>query len=160
MRFYSFVNANYLSQLQLGIQTAHCVAEMMLHRTEHAVTTWADEHKTIIVLNGGNVEDLLSMEEFFNEEFNPYPFVSFYEDAASLNDAITCVGVILPEDIYETAKLVRSKVFYQERGESEYRYKPGSSTENKERARLCQIYNAMDDWHYDLITTLNSCRMA
>ena len=160
MRFYSFVNATYMSQLQLGIQTAHCVAEMMLHRNENSVTQWADEHKTIIVLNGGNVEGLTGIEDFFSERANPYPFVSFYEDKASLNDAITCVGVVLPEDIYETAKLVRNRVIYQERGEIDYRYRIGSLEENARRAELCQLYNHMDSWHYDLITLLNSCKMA
>jgi hypothetical protein len=55
MRLYSFVNY-YLSPLQHGLQTAHCVSEMAMTMTmeDQLFAIWADDHKTIIICNGGN----------------------------------------------------------------------------------------------------------
>lgn len=119
MRFYSFTNANYMSQIQLGIQTAHCIADMSQkyknceknsssYRREQMFDEWAELHKTIIILNGGNCEDLENLVDFVDNPENPYPTDWFYEDRASLNNAITCVGIILPDFFYETMGAFRT----------------------------------------------------
>lgn len=65
--------------------------------------SWANDHKTMIVLNGG---DSLSLSELYNEllpvatSLN-LPTSMFYEDERSLNSALTCVGVIVPSSVYE-----------------------------------------------------------
>ena len=107
MRLYSFVNY-YLSPLQHGLQTAHCVSEMSrLYKvnTQQVATyiEWAEKHKTIIICNGGNVEmleDLHLRLVDLAENFD-LPVVKFYEDEQSLNNALTSVAIILPEWVYD-----------------------------------------------------------
>jgi len=99
-----------LSSIQQGIQSAHCLAEMFTKYTKgedkKLLFDWAKNHKTMIVLNGGNSE---ALTEFYTllqkpDEEDHYPFAKFNEDEQSLNNAITCVGIILPEKTYNTAK--------------------------------------------------------
>jgi hypothetical protein len=107
MRLYTFCNY-YLSPIQQGIQSAHCVADMfMKYQTEPSVERvmlreWAKNHKTVVVLNGGNHMDLnslyLTLRGVCAE--TGYPFEMFAEDSNSLNCATTCVGIIVPEKIY------------------------------------------------------------
>lgn len=57
LRLYSFTNY-YLSDLQKGLQTAHLVSEMFTKyvtgKHKKMLFEWATNHKTIIILNGGN----------------------------------------------------------------------------------------------------------
>lgn len=108
MRFYSFVNGLYMSPLQHGLQTAHCVAEMSLQENEY-YSDWAANHKTIVILNAINVAGLLALEQTLTSMSIPYPVATFREDEASLNGAITCVGIVLPLQIYESARLFRQR---------------------------------------------------
>lgn len=114
MRAYFWGNM-YLSSIQQGIQAAHCVSDMFVRYSNDQLSEqydylldWADEHKTMILLNGGFSENLSNLKEFFEDEKNPYPFMWFNEEEAALNGAMTCVGIILPEKIYKTAALVRA----------------------------------------------------
>jgi len=118
MRLYSFVNY-YLSDLQRGLQTAHVVAELGASYprltpqvpliTEEPATRilwdWAINHKTIIILNGGNSAELIKL---YNELVSPlrsrYPVAFFEEDEASLNMATTAVGIVLPAMMYEAVQ--------------------------------------------------------
>jgi len=123
MRLYSFVNY-YLSPLQHGLQTAHCVSDMsgrytMSDRRGDAYLAWAASHKTIIICNGGNVamlEDLHTRLTDFADEFN-LPLVKFYEDEQSLNNALTSVAIIVPEKFYDTqfqkAEMTGAKSAYE-----------------------------------------------
>lgn len=107
LRLYSFINM-YLSPLQHGLQTAHVVGELFVKYTKlwgffekgeyKLLREWADLNKTIIILNGGNSSNLLSI---YNEliEINAQlklPYTKFHEDEESLNRALTCVGVVVP----------------------------------------------------------------
>jgi len=109
MRAYFFCNY-YLSSIQQGIQSAHVLAEMYLNTKAQrsiydlrfTLEKWARDHKTIIVLNGGNSE---SVENIYNELVsidieNRYPRAIFREDSISLNGAVTCCGIILPYNVY------------------------------------------------------------
>lgn len=110
MRLYSFVNA-YLSPLQHGLQTAHCVSDMaaMVANLGTDYTTmvdtfydWARNHKTIIICNGGNtqmLEDLYTRLIDVAHQFR-LPLVKFYEDEQSLNNALTTVALLVPEWAY------------------------------------------------------------
>lgn len=119
MRAYFFVNANWLRPVQHGIQAKHCGDEIALKvlpgmlpgsadaemfRMWHE---WAQNHKTVIVLDGGAHGDLVEIAEFFRRKDNPYPSASFCEDEYSLNGAMTSVGIVLPEELYERARMVR-----------------------------------------------------
>lgn len=114
MRAYFFGNM-YLSSIQQGIQAAHVVHELFLKyppdvfadKTTQTLYEWAKDHKTMILLNGGYAEALEDLHAFFESPTNPYPFTWFHEEKASLNGALTSVGIVLPEKIYETARALR-----------------------------------------------------
>jgi hypothetical protein len=125
MRLYTFTNF-YLSDIQKGIQTAHIVGEMgcfgnniWLPRTYF--DNWAKNHKTIIVLNGGNQKSLKQIKDTLNtmtDTHNNFDFGSdnfitmelmnssittFCEDDDSLGGAMTAVGILVPEIVYNQA---------------------------------------------------------
>lgn len=117
MRAYTFSNC-YLSSIQNGIQPAHCLIDMFVkyntvaHTPERdAFVNWATNHKTMICLNGGNATGI---QDIYNtlQEFAPtlgLPFAKFNEDEQSLNGALTCCGIIVPEAMYEFAAEIRAK---------------------------------------------------
>jgi hypothetical protein len=103
MRFYAVGN-QYLSSIQQGIQAAHCLGELIVNYSlvNPTVNDWLHNHKTIICLNGGNNARL---EEFYDflvrgSYKNSHPYSFFKEDAQSLGGLMTCVGVIIPEEMY------------------------------------------------------------
>lgn len=103
MRLYSFVNM-YLSGPHIGIQTAHAVAELFLkYHNNKDLALWAEDHKTIICLNGG--DSINMMTNLLDIEKMDYPCAPFFEKG--LSDALTAYAVILPEIIYKTAKEFR-----------------------------------------------------
>ena len=120
MRAYFFGNL-YLSSIQQGIQAAHCISDIFVEYSSNNnddkqydtskyeyLSTWAKSHKTMILLNGGFSSSIEQLSDFFNHPENPYPCGMFREDDDALNNAITCAGIVLPEKIYDTAKLLRS----------------------------------------------------
>jgi len=113
MRAYFFGNM-YLSSIQQGIQAAHVVSELFVkYSTENSVTTahlreWAENHKTVILLNGGYSEHIRELIHFFHSAENQYPWTVFNESLDALDGAVTCAGIVLPEKIYEGAALLRS----------------------------------------------------
>ena len=118
MRFYGFGNY-YLSSLQQGLQAGHAAVDLHvkynIHEQGHydikpcqdMYNDWAENHKTMVLLNGGNSADLADLFAFLYCEENPYPFVKFHEDEVSLNGALTYVGMILPPKIYDKAAAIR-----------------------------------------------------
>lgn len=122
MRAYFFGNM-YLSSIQQGIQAQHCTGELIVkYKPELLVPTgylldnaeqyemlcdYLENHKTSILLNGGYSENLHQLVESFSNTENPYPWAAFHESDEALDGALTCVGIILPEAIYETAAFVR-----------------------------------------------------
>lgn len=132
MRAYFFGNM-YLSSIQNGIQSAHCVSEMfkkyetncgievplLAHNreftTKDVLYTWAKRHKTMILLNGGYASNLDEIAKFFARKHNPYPWAKFKEEEASLNKATTCVGIVLPAKIYDAAKDYRTSITEKEK---------------------------------------------
>jgi hypothetical protein len=109
MRAY-FFNNFYLSSIQQGIQSAHVVHELFV---KYRVTScgrvlklhdWAENHKTMIVLNGGHSASLRALYvelEALAEELQ-LPIASFHEDEDSLDGAFTSIGIIVPESIYDS----------------------------------------------------------
>lgn len=103
MRFYAVGNM-YLSSIQQGIQAAHCVAEMMASENTNRDTTlsiidWVHDHKTIICLNGGNNKSLNDFYDLVRYQ-RQFPVAKFHEDDDSMAGMLTCVGIIVPENIY------------------------------------------------------------
>lgn len=105
-RGYFFTNM-YLSAVQCGIQAAHCVGRMA-REPNIIFSEWIHNHETIILLNGGNCEDLDSLYDqllsltnnLHYDGYKPLPVARFCEDKKSLNEATTCVGIILPDSVY------------------------------------------------------------
>lgn len=102
MRGYFLTNM-YLSPIQCGIQSAHCIHEMFVTYAtcnlapdaRSILWSWAEEHKTMIVLNGGTSDDLQEVFDFLMRGPGGYPYEKFYEPG--IDGALTCVGVILNE---------------------------------------------------------------
>lgn len=100
-RLYTFCNY-YLSSIQQGIQSLHVAVELSLSndkKTKIAYQDWANKEKTVIVLNGGNSARLSSIfAELGGFGYSPR---SFREDHDSLNGALTCVGVLVPDRVWD-----------------------------------------------------------
>ncbi len=121
MRAYYFGNM-YLSSIQQGIQAAHVTHELFLKHTVHSKYTsdiigdrqrdmlydWARNHKTMILLNGGYADNLRELIQLFHNRTNPYPWAFFNEGQDSLDGALTCVGIVLPEKIYAASAAFRA----------------------------------------------------
>lgn len=105
MRLYTFTNM-YLSSIQCGIQTAHVVSELFKiydkidDELKTMLHTWAKDHKTICILNGGPSKQLDSIAATVCDAALElkYPWTYFCEDG--VNNSITCTGVILPDSVY------------------------------------------------------------
>lgn len=121
LRLYSFVNF-YLSPMQKGIQTGHAAVDLMLKYSSGKLSTlkefssqqrmandWAKDHKTFIVLEGGNSKSLLQTTQIIAD--SGFPYETFNEDKNSLNGLHTCTAVILPDFIF-AAKLEPTENFY------------------------------------------------
>ncbi len=112
MRAYFFGNM-YLSSIQQGIQAAHATAEMFTkydtceYEKRDLLHAWASNHKTMILLNAGYSEEIHKLVEFFKNEKNPFPWAPFHEGVDALDGALTTVGIVLPEEIYNAAKNFR-----------------------------------------------------
>lgn len=103
MRAYFLTNM-YLSSIHHGIQAGHCLQEInnkyYLYPSDERqiLIDWAHEHKTWYVLNGGTSEQMKQLLDLFKWESNPYPWSYFNEP--SIDNALTCVGIIVPETVY------------------------------------------------------------
>lgn len=128
----------YLSSLQQGLQSAHCIADMFVKyqqsTKEEFLFNWAENHKTIIILNGGNSQELFDLYERFRDIDHPYPFGAFNEDIQSLNGAMTCVGIILPEPVYTLASSLKTPTEYVDP------WAANTALYNVELARIIQPY--------------------
>lgn len=99
MRFYSVGNM-YLSSIQQGIQAAHCLGEMILEHTGNKIfEDWLSLHKTLICVNGGNNKSLGDFYDLVRYQ-KQFPVARFHEDEASMGGMLTCVGIVVPKEIY------------------------------------------------------------
>lgn len=107
-RLYSITNM-YTSGIHAGIQTAHALHEMYSDYSSHdnMLSDWADNHKTIIVLNGGYQSNLEKIHKLFGKLDENYglPISKFHEEKDALNGALTAVAIILPDCFYSLLKL-------------------------------------------------------
>ena len=111
MRAYYWGNL-YMSSIQQGIQSLHCTGEMFIKyipghpaaECRDDLYNWAENHKTVIILNAGEMKALEKVRQLFADDENPYAWASWCESYDSLHGALTSVGVILPERIYLGAR--------------------------------------------------------
>ena len=112
MRGYFLTNM-YLSPIQRGIQSAHCIHDMYetylgtgrFQPGAELLHTWAQDHKTMIVLNGGTSDELQAMFDFLMRNIEDYPFEKFNEPG--IGGALTCVGIILTQRMVELISWIR-----------------------------------------------------
>jgi len=112
-----------MSSIQQGIQAAHCLAEMFYEyvtcekshhlddvntKAYNMLMDWTQNHKTMILLNGGYSENLRLIWKLLATPLNPYPCGKFHESNQALDGALTCVGIILPERIYNNVDFVKA----------------------------------------------------
>lgn len=120
MRCYHLCNM-YLSSIQQGIQSAHAQMELFVKYEKNLVPNytsvqkqylyaWAENHKTMIVLNGGFLNTMQDTLDFLSNEENTYPFAPFYESQEALGGILTNIAIVLPEKIYKTSELLRTKM--------------------------------------------------
>lgn len=156
LRLYSFVNF-YLSSIQQGIQTGHCAVDLVRKYTpwplnkydearakqEQLVADWADNHKTFIILNGGDLDGVIEARKIIMQA--EVPWESFYESQGALGGMLTCVACVLPETIFNARPTaVAGPQIYAHQADNEDTpiiYNPGHQ-------------------YYDLITLLRSSRLA
>lgn len=118
LRAYFFQNF-YLQGIHAGIQTAHTIAEMGYEYLPALgcgvygggcgiFADWAKDHKTVIVLNGGMQSDLEKIYEHLSKQ-DFYPYGKFHEEQAALNGALTNVGIVLPDTVFNYKQFVKQK---------------------------------------------------
>ena len=132
MRCYHLCNF-YLAGIHAGIQSAHTQHELaikylastpyrnlaadesmneygarldLFHDAKAEYIDWANNHKTMILLNGGMMSHLVEFETFLTENSHAYAWSSFREEEAALNNALTNVGIVLPEHMYAFSRQV------------------------------------------------------
>jgi hypothetical protein len=109
----------YLSSLQNGLQSAHVVGEMITKYLNHGLSDhqcdqhnmlldWAENHKTMILLNAGYGANIHNLAEMFSSNHNTFPWAKFHEEQAALDGAITSIGIVLPEFVYRTASAIQN----------------------------------------------------
>lgn len=163
MRYYGFGNY-YLSSLQQSLQAHHVGMEMIndyifnvsmfeqddISMQVAAIKEWSVNHKTIVLLNGGNSKDLAELHDFFKAgaktQQNNFPHAKFHEDEQSLCGALTSVGIILPAYIYDTAA--------EDRANGGMYYPRGSTIRRPGRP------SGINEWEEELIVRLNRYGLA
>ena len=121
-RLYCLTNPTYMSQIQCGIQSLHVLGELNVkyrhEKTEAAdlLFDWQDNHKTVIVLNGGCAGDLVEIREYLYQDAAALglPYAHFNEDVYSLGGVITCVGVVVPAYLYGAVEYDVASVAFRE----------------------------------------------
>lgn len=98
------INNMYLSGIHAGIQSAHSIAELFVkYPNDLMLKQWAQEDKTIVVLNGGYAKNLQIIAEILTE--TNFAWSSFHESEEALGGVLTNVCVILDQSIYELQSL-------------------------------------------------------
>lgn len=107
LRMYFFVMGN-LSGRQQGIQAGHAAIEYQLkYGDTEQYKDFANNHKTFILLDGGGSNDMIEREK----ELEAYgiKFASFQEP--DLNNSISAIAFIVPEDIYGRVTTTTPNIF-------------------------------------------------
>lgn len=153
LRFYCFVNY-YLSPIQHGIQTGHCAVDLVVQYMNSSnqyhrelVMDWAENDKTFIILNGGDAESIAAATGIIQR--SGFPCATFNESARALGAIQTCVGVILPEEIFNAK-------FDRDLTEAAFGRKCYSWDSKNDK----KIIYSEGHHHYEIIDLLRSSRLA
>lgn len=110
LRLYSFVNF-YLSSIQQGIQTGHMAVDLVRKYTNSSIVKfhpereicvdWADNHKTFIILNGGDSYIIKSIAMKLHNLGKDLSLPYEYFDEPGCDGMTTCCGVIVPQRLFD-----------------------------------------------------------
>lgn len=171
MRAYFFGNM-YLSSIQQGIQALHCTSEMFVKyqlsgsAQAYQLFQWAEEHKTVVLLNAGYSSTIRDIQAFMMDNDNHYPWAVFHEGDDALDGALTGLGIILPAKIYEAARLVRTirKSFDNVRTPRQMIWEDGELIIHKENEYGIEVDEDItwtyNKWEAKLIDELNKYGLA
>lgn len=189
MRCYH-LNNFYLSGIHAGIQSSHAQTELaikylatslyiggdesvidyMAREEVHVAARkqyvdWATKHKTMVVLNGGMMAQLLEWEELLGRAENRLAWASFREEEGALNNALTNVCIVLPERMYVNNQIICRLLNAPTRREIDgYNLEAADSlglrtlTKNlgSNSAEIIECYTGFE---LELIQKLNNCRL-
>ncbi len=91
MKCYVFVHS-HLSSIQKGIQAAHVVAQLVWQNAP-VTDIWFREHKTIVLLEGGNTQSLADLIVAVGR--TDFESSIFAEDEQTLDNLTTAIAVIV-----------------------------------------------------------------
>lgn len=164
LRLYTFTNF-YLHTIQQGIQPAHAQNELMMAASlgempaSDLLYDWAENHKTIICLNGGDNKGIKDWCAFMHHSDNPFPFAPFFESEDALGGLMTSVAIVLPAFIFDTAPLLRKLsalpegvTYTHDKLLNEHRFAWYNNGET-----IIRTYN---DWQMELMGRMNKCGLA
>ena len=177
-RLYQF-SLFQLNTMAKGIQNTHSAVELFNKYVPNPsngneadiepldiLWDWSLNWKTVISLNGGVYPELIELIEFLEYSSCPYPWTYFNEDE-SLAELITSIAVVLPERMYNTAYLIRTKQIQfmskscnlQALNWESYNERLALQ-EFQDLEKLCLDYGRFTEFEIDFIERLNSYKMA
>lgn len=162
----------YVSGVHTGIQAGHSAEEMWVYYTDLVLTNaqpsvhvqialnnlrdFARSHKTWIVLNGGDHQDLEALASFFATCPHDYPMSSFREPG--LNYATTAVRIVVPEKLYDDIAKAIGKELVFEDGVIYLRLAPGNTFMGKYSDEYkARNYSA---WELEFLYRKSKCKLA
>lgn len=160
MRCYH-LNNMYMSSIQQGIQSAHAQMELFVKyqtptNQKSMLYDWATNHKTMIVLNGGFLSDMVSTYQFFDSDKNPYPYIKFHESDEALGGILTNIAIVLPEKSYKLSELIRNRMV-----DAQLNIDPKLPEEVAADLRaILQGYGEYSQYEIELATLMNKFRLA
>lgn len=103
-RCYVFVHRK-LSGINAGIQALHAVARLsQLTHEDGEFATWAQDHETVVLLDGGHCTDLEDVHQSLKNHCIP---VAAFEEV-DFNNQITAVAVIADVDTMNAIEYLKS----------------------------------------------------
>jgi len=106
MKAFFFTNM-YLSTIQHSVQSMHCLRTIFKKydygnsdldkEYSKMIHDWDNNYETVIIKNGGPHETMLKIRDLCGQM--NLPWGEFREP--SLDNALTCIGVIVPERFYD-----------------------------------------------------------
>lgn len=115
---YFWANDLYLKEIQLGIQSAHCISDMSIQmHGSNTYEKWAEEGKTMIIYSGtnsGTVRRTFEILQYVARNIEKIgleiPHTIFREDEESLDGATTACGFIIPNALRDFATIRAEKL--------------------------------------------------
>lgn len=104
------LSERHLSSIQKTIQGAHAIVEYSLaYGDSPEYKKWAGEDKTIIILDGGTVQDMMYIVDSLNEL--KIQFATFKEP--DLGWIMTSIALLVDERVWDTKTYGRSYAHYK-----------------------------------------------